>query len=306
MDAKRQAWVEARRHSLGGSDAAAIIGLNRFSTPFTVWADKMGALPPQEENERMRLGTYLEPYVADRFAEITGKRVQRVNTLLKNPAYPFAHANIDRRIIGEKAGLECKTTSVLNTKRFRNGEYPGEYYAQCVHYMAVTGWDKWYLAALVLGSPDEPMIYEIERDEDEIRALMEAEATFWARYITGGEEPPLDGLKPTGEALGALYADTADTAIAIYKDSAVENFLRLTEQSKEIEKTVEQFKQELQLALGEHELGVCGKYDVIWRRESRRTFDHKRFAADNPTIDLSNYFNTSAYRKFRIKEARPE
>ena len=93
--------------------------------------------------EAVRLGTYLEEYVAQRFAEETGKRVRRENAILRNTAYPWAHANVDRMIIGEKAGLECKTTSELNMKRFRGGEYPVTYYCQCMHYMAVTRFPKW-------------------------------------------------------------------------------------------------------------------------------------------------------------------
>ena len=45
----RDEWLEDRRKSIGGSDAAAVIGLNRYRTPMEVYADKLGALPPKEE-----------------------------------------------------------------------------------------------------------------------------------------------------------------------------------------------------------------------------------------------------------------
>ena len=141
----KEDWTAARRESIGGSDAAAVLGLNPWKGPFALWAAKTGAVEPEDisTKEAVRLGTYLEEYVAQRFAEETGKRVRRENAILRNTAYPWAHANVDRMIIGEKAGLECKTTSELNMKRFRGGEYPVTYYCQCMHYMAVTRFPKW-------------------------------------------------------------------------------------------------------------------------------------------------------------------
>ena len=102
----RAKWLEDRRKSIGGSDAAAIIRLNPYATPYMVWADKTGRLPEQEDNEAMRQGRDLEDYVASRWMEKTGKKVRKRNGIIRNPKYPFAHANIDRWVIGENAGLE--------------------------------------------------------------------------------------------------------------------------------------------------------------------------------------------------------
>ena len=95
----RQAWLAERRKTIGGSDAAGIVGLSRYATPYTVWADKTGRLPEQEDNEAMRQGRDLEEYVAKRWEESTGKRVRRSNALLYNPSYLFAHADIDRTVV---------------------------------------------------------------------------------------------------------------------------------------------------------------------------------------------------------------
>ena len=127
----RSDWLAQRRKSIGGSDAAGIIGLSQYATPYTVWADKTGRLPDQEDNEAMRQGRDLEEYVAERWMEATGKTVRRSNAILYNSLYPFAHADIDRTVVGENAGLECKTTSTLNLRQFKGVEFPEKYYAQC-------------------------------------------------------------------------------------------------------------------------------------------------------------------------------
>lgn len=206
----RQAWLAERRKTIGGSDAAGIVGLSRYATPYTVWADKTGRLPEQEDNETMRQGRELEEYVAKRWEEATGKRVRRSNALLYNPSYPFAHADIDRTVLGEDAGLECKTTSALNLRQFRNVEFPEQYYVQCVHYLAVTGCQRWYLAVLVFGRGF--FTFTLERDQAEIDALMAAEERFWA-LVEQDTPPALDGLEATGEALQALYPNSRNSSV---------------------------------------------------------------------------------------------
>lgn len=67
----RNEWLALRKKSIGGSDAAGIIGLNQYATPYTVWANKTGRLPDAEDNEAMRQGRDLEDYVAKRWEEAT-------------------------------------------------------------------------------------------------------------------------------------------------------------------------------------------------------------------------------------------
>lgn len=202
----REEWLAQRRHSIGGSDAAAIIGLNHWASPYTVWADKTGRLPDKPDTEAMRIGRDLEEYVARRWCEDTGKEVRRCNAILYNDDYPFAHADVDRLVVGEDAGFECKTTSTLDVKQFGNTDFPEQYYAQCVHYLAVTGLQKWYLAVLVFGRGF--FTFALDRDDAEIGALMAAERAFWMKVQTDTPPTP-DGSKPTGDALKTIYAESA-------------------------------------------------------------------------------------------------
>lgn len=99
MKLTHEEWLEERRKSIGGSDAAALVGMNPYVTPYMLWADKTGRLPPKEDNEAMRQGRDLEAYVAQRFCESSGKKVHVHSQMLRNPEYPFAHANIDLSLI---------------------------------------------------------------------------------------------------------------------------------------------------------------------------------------------------------------
>lgn len=300
INMSREDWLVERQKSIGGSDAPAIIGLNPWSSPYTVWADKLGKIPPKEDNEAMRLGRDLEDYVAKRFTEDTGKKVRRENFLLTNPQYPFAHANVDRMVVGEDAGLECKTTSVLNLKNFKNGAFPDTYYVQCVHYLMVTGCAKWYLAVLVLGK--EFKVFEIERDEDEIKALAESEEAFW-KYVESETPPPADGTASTTDTLTTIYPESNEDSVnLIAYERDLEQYMALTAQIKELEKLKDEAANKVKAFLGEAGRGDSDRYKVTWTSSSRSTFDAKRFAADHKELNLSEYYKSSSYRTFKVTE----
>lgn len=295
-------WLMHRKNAVGGSDASTVVGLNPYSSVYELWADKLGRIPPKEENEAMRLGHDLEEYVARRFTEKTGKRVRRKNSIIYNEQYPFAHANVDRLIVGENAGLECKTTSVLNLSKFRDGEYPATYYVQCQHYMMVTGKPKWYLAVLVLGR--EFLWFEIKRNEEDIAALADAEKDFW-EYVRTKTEPPVDSSKSCSDTLGVIYSDSRPDTIDIsaYRMELLRRE-KLTAKIKEFETERDAIDNELKAFMCEAETGETNGYKVTWKPQTRRTFDAKRFAADNPDIDLSGYYKTSTTRIFKIREEK--
>jgi hypothetical protein len=45
---------------------------------------------------------------------------------------------------------------------------------------------------------------------------------------------------------------------------------------------------------------------VSWKSSTRRTFDSKRFAKENPDIDLSDYYKETSVRTFRVTESKGE
>lgn len=293
-------WLKHRKNAIGGSDASTVVGLNPYGSLYELWADKRGLIPSKPENEAMRIGHDLEEYVAQRFTEATGKKVRRKNAIIYNPQHQYAHANVDRLIVGEDAGLECKTTSVLNLSKFRDGEFPPTYYVQCQHYMMVTGKPKWYLAVLILGR--EFKWFEIARNEDDISALAAAEREFW-ELVQSGKEPPVDGSQSCTDTIGTIYSDSRPDTIDIsaYRIELVRRE-KLTAKIKEFESERNAIDNELKAYMCEADTAETNGYKVTWKSQTRRTFDVKRFAAENPDIDLSEYYKESTTRVFKIKE----
>ena len=95
-------WLTLRKTGIGGSDAGSICGVNPFGSPMEL------------DNEAVRQGHDLEDYVAQRFMEKTGLKVRRSNFMYRSVEHPFMIADVDRLVIGEDAGLECKTASPEN------------------------------------------------------------------------------------------------------------------------------------------------------------------------------------------------
>ncbi len=301
----REEWKALRKGYIGGSDAAAVVGMNPFCSPWSLWAEKVGAAPEFEGNLATEVGTYLEEFVAKKFEAETGKTVRRCNLSMVNDKYPWAIANIDRDVVGEDAGLEIKTTSELNTRRFKNGEYPANYYCQCVHYLAVTGKARWYLAVLI--GNREFKLFTIERDEDEIKALMEAEEEFWNGHVLTQIPPEADGSKATTEAIRQAFPEAEDQdeeADLREADTWLENYMELGEQIHALEQEREKNANRIKALLGSRATGEASRYSVSWKNSTRSSFDAKRFAAKNPGMDLSGFYKSSSYRTFKVTERR--
>ena len=288
----REEWLEIRKKTIGGSDAGAICGLNPYSSAYRVYADKLSLIAPQADNEAMRQGRDFEQYVAERFCEETGKKVRRENAILYNSEYPFAHADVDRLIVGEDAGLECKTANPLH-----NPDY--YYYAQCMHYMMVTGKSKWYLAVLVFQKG--LYIFTIERNEEEIAVLADIEKTFYENSIIGKLEPPVDGAPATSDAISERFTQSNGESIDLrLYSNEIEQYCRLKEQEKELEKLIDEKLNVIKSFMQEAERGTCGEHRVVWKTQVRRQFDKKLFAEEHPEINLDDYMQTSTSRPFKI------
>lgn len=302
--ANRDEWKALRSGYIGGSDAAAVVGLNVFSSPYSLWAEKTGKTQGFAGNLATEVGTYLEEFVAQKFAAETGEKVRRENQSYLNSDYPWAIANIDRAIVGEDSGLEIKTTSEMNLKKFKGGEYPANYYCQMVHYMAVTGKNRWYLAVLI--GNREFRIFTVERDEEEIAALMQAEKEFW-NYVQTQTPPPADGMSATSDAIATIYAESSGRQIDLFPCHAeLADYISIGKKIKELEAQRNEAANKIKAYMEDAERGDFDKFKVSWKQQSRKTFDSAAFSAAHPEIDLSGYYKESSSRIFRVTESKGE
>ena len=293
-------WLDIRKKFIGGSDAAAVVGMSPYKSRYALWAEKTGKVPGFDGNLTTRVGAYLEQLVADLFEEETGKKVRKKNSTLVNDLYPFACANVDRVIVGEKALLEIKTTNSLPLmKKLRNSEeFPEAYYCQVVHYLAVTGLEKAYLAVLI--NCRELKVYELERDQAEIDALMGAEEAFW-KLVEGDISPSVDGSESTSDTITTLYPNSNDDTVDLFAyNSLLDQYCDLSSQIKALTELKDEVANRVKEFMKEAGKGESDRFKVSYTTSTRKTFDAKRFSAENGNLNLDPYYKETKSRTFKV------
>lgn len=295
-------WLAFRRTGIGGSDAGTVCGLHPYSSLIELWADKTGRLPEKEDTEAMRTGRDLEEYVARRFCEATGKKVRRRNAIFRHDKYDFILANIDREVDGEKAGLECKTTGVFNRSDFENGEIPLYYLCQCRHYMNVMGYDKMYLAVMVMGKAF--YWFEIPYDKREGEALLDLEIDFWNNHIIHNIRPEPDGSESAKAMLDRLFEEREANTITLFEqDRTASEYAGVQAKIKKLESERERLKQTLINALGKNERGITERFEIAYSARSSARVDSKLLRQKYPEIYAAVCRESSA-NYFTIKERK--
>ena len=204
LNLSKEDWLRYRKCGITGTDAGAILGVNPYRSAFQVYCDKNSETIENIDNEAMRQGRDLEDYVAQRFTEATGLKVRRANAIYQSEEHPLLLADFDRLIVGQKAGLECKTVSPFSADKWADGKIPAHYMAQVNHYLAVSGFDCWYIAALIFG--EELVIHKITTDKEVLNNLIAKEEHFW-KYNVMPEIPPVPtGSEGDTQQINQLYS----------------------------------------------------------------------------------------------------
>ena len=301
-DMSKFEWRKRRKEGIGGSDAAGVLGLNPYKSSISVYMDKIdevqvGNSYEDEVSYRMELGNKLKNFVANEFMLKTNKKVRNVNGILRNDKYPFALANIDRAIVGEKAFLECKVTNSYSKKLWQK-EVPIYYQVQCYHYMAVTGATHCYIAVLI--GNEDLVIHKIERNEELINQIMDLEKSFWDKCVLGNSLPIPDGSDDYSKMLQRLYKDSTDEELILFeKTDFLNRYDEVCELIKDLEMEKKSVEQYLQLQMKEYEVAYLGDRKITWKKQIRSVVDTKRLKKEHPEL-VEKYMKTTSSRVFRI------
>lgn len=299
---EKKEWLTLRKTGIGGSDAGTVCGLNPYGNLIKLFYDKTGKEVEEQDNEAMRQGADLEDYVAQRFMEATGLKARRSNYLYRSVEHPFMIADVDRLVVGEDAGLECKTASAYNADKWKDGKIPLHYAMQCYHYMAVTGRRAWYLAAVILGK--EFVYHKLEWDDDVVRRLVEAEKDFWEKYVMAGRTPEPDGSKMCGEALNRYFCmvETGSSIELVGFDEKLDRRMEILAQIEKLQCEQSRIEQEIKMFMKENEKAFSERYRISWSNVKSFRLDTKLFKQENPQL-YKDYAKESVSRKFQVKAA---
>jgi putative phage-type endonuclease len=304
----RNDWLEVRRTGVGGSDAAAAVGLNPYKSALELWLEKTGRdaglvqPDPHDTTEPVYWGTLLEPIVAAAYTQQTGNRVRKVNAVLQHPTIPFMLANLDREIVGVPGLeiLECKTAGEFGARLWRDG-VPEYVQLQVQHQLAVTGKRAADVAVLLCGQ--QLNVHRIERDDELIARLIPLEARFW-QYVVSDTPPPADGSESADRALRCLYPGSANTVDFTDDRRMSATFSDLVAVRAEIEARTEQeakLKQTIQQAMGDASRARFETGEVTFKRsKDSNGVDLKRLLADHPEFESQYAIKKPGSRRFLV------
>ena len=299
----REQWLRLRRRGIGGSDAGAVMGVSPYRSILELWMDKTGQLALEEtESEAAYWGKTLEPVVREEFAKRSGLSVQPVPFLLQHDKYTFMLANLDGMVDDPAYGrcvFEAKTSSAYKAEEWENG-IPESYYAQLQHYLAITGWNGAYIAALIGGND---FLYRfIPRDETCIQMLIQKEAVFW-NYVQERKMPPADGSKATAEFLKREYSKASQDStviLDIQNQKWLDQYLEANAEVKAAETRKKEAENNIKLLMGKHETAYIGNAVIHWPNITSQRLDNERLKINEPDI-YTQYLNESHSRRFSVK-----
>ncbi|MEK5425337.1 YqaJ viral recombinase family nuclease [Cytobacillus sp. FSL R7-0680] len=302
-DMSRFEWLQERSKGIGGSDASIILGLNKYKTAFELWLEKTGQVELTEiSSEAAYWGNEMEKVVAKEFEKRTEKKVRRRNYMFSHPDYHFIKANIDREVMKESALLECKTASAYLKAEWEGDEIPAAYLVQVQHYLAVTGKEKAYIAVLIGGN--HFTWKEIERDDELIQMIIDAEVNFWEKHVLGFVPPELDGSSAAEQYLKEKY-NKAEEGKEIVLPSNYKEMLLSYEQIKNDEKLIQTAKKDIEnkikAELKDAEVGLVDTHIITWKNVVSNRVDTKALKEKFPDI-YKEVIKPSTSRRFGIKE----
>jgi putative phage-type endonuclease len=267
----REDWLAARKNSIGGSDAASILGLSKFRSPFATWAHLTGKIGNDPPTLAMKAGLALEPLMQSELEEQGYQVVDPGLCILRSVEQPWRHYSPDRMLYPE--GI-CEFKKSVSAEDWTDEPHSAAL-VQLQYGLAVTGYKAGVIAALI-GLGNTLKVYDQGEELELQSVLLEKVTEFREKYILTDTPPPADYMESTRKALSAMYP--RDTGLEIelpaegWRDEL--QLLRETQAAIKVAKQVEdEIENKLRAALGEASLArIPGVGKVSWRLQKRKSY----------------------------------
>lgn len=307
----RAEWLELRKNGIGASEVASVVGISPWTTPFALFLQKSGQLPPIEENNAMHMGRLLEGVVVQLWEEQTGFKAVKASAkdiIYQDPEHPWRIVTPDRIAYEVNPGtgkkqkvlVEAKTSSMS----FDPENLPTYYVAQCQYQMLVTGVHVCYLCWLTAGR--DFGYARIEYDSEFAGWLAEEVDKFWNENVLGGKEPDAIAVSDL-----AVKVPRSTPEKAIEADEQALDQLNVLREKKAMYDAlgdeIADLTNSLKMYMTDSEALLDGDGNVLvtWKSAKDKTsFDSKAFAAENPEL-YDRYCKTvPGSRSFLLKKPK--
>jgi putative phage-type endonuclease len=303
----KQEWLKERKNYLGGTDLAAICGLNPYRTALDVYLDKTSDDISEETNAAMRWGTLLEDVVAKEYAQVTGYDIEIEPNTIYHPEHKFLGANIDRwvdRWVNNGTHiLECKTAGFTKAKEWGDSgtdQIPESYLVQVAYYAAICDVPKVDIAVLIGGQ--DFRIYTYNKNKDLEDKIIKIGVNFWNNHIEKRIPPKCVNTRDTFN----LFPQSHHHEIVAESNimEKLEQLKAAKEEESKIADTIEKLKTDIQEFMRDYDVLIDNQGNVIatWKNTAPRSFfDAKRFKEEAKEMYLKYVNYAKQSRVFLIK-----
>lgn len=293
-------WLALRRKFIGGSDIAAILGLNPWKTPLQVWLEKKGK-SFEWTSDKAELGHKIEPIIRERYQEKENKRIVTPSEIFSQG---IAGASTDGIILLDEWNspwdgvFEAKHPGWRQAYRWENNQTPEEYRCQVTWYMGILGLEWSDIAALIGG--DDWQVRRIDFDAELFGLMQQAAEKWWRDYIVAGKEPPAEAQDV--EVLSRIHLPDPALSVELPKETSytVLTYLTISEQIKKLEEEKEKCEAQLKQQMIGYNAAVVEEYSISWPEQKQNRLDTDRLKRERPDI-YAEYKKEIISKPFKVR-----
>lgn len=280
-----------RSSGVGASEVAAVLGIDKYTTPLKLYQLKVGEREPDPENAYTRAGHLLEDAVAQYFDDLSGHKVikkTKADYIVRHPETEIIFCHPDREYYvqgrrSERAVLECKTTQMTIDK----DDIPKEWFCQLQYQLGTiyeatgktkTGAIAWLQRGLMFDFKEFDLV------GDFYQYLKEEVIKFWLNHVVPGIPPEAQ----TEDDLMSIYPLSHQGKTVGATDAMVETYHEMKKIKYAIDQLQEDYESKMlqvKMAMRDAEAVTLGDGTLFtWKSSSQRRLDQKKVKALFPNI----------------------
>lgn len=290
--------------TIGGSEIAAVCGLDPYCSPALLAARKLGLVEAKPESQAMRIGKALEPAIAQLAGEAGYEVIPAPRLTLIDSERPWCVGRPDGYTVvsEQRAVAELKAVSERAHRAGWEDGVPDRYQVQVQWYLHLTNLSYALLAAFVGGQRLE--LYTLERNDRAITYLLDRAQRF-VDLVKRGQMPEFTGSASEYRDMAMIFRGSPDR-IEVEANSEV---VRAVERAQRAQRRYEQAREawekaaaKVQATMGDATVLVHkGRELARWVRYERSSIDTKSLRAEHPEIAKA-YTRLTSARRFTLVE----
>ena len=184
-------WLLWRKKGLGSSDAAVIMGVSPYLTPYQLWLEKTGEAENNQDNDATWMGQVLEPEARDWYNLMHDHQMEPALFVHVNTEYLKASVDGHNSVIRKVLEIKYVGKQYFNEMKSGKGDIKDHHYAQMQHQLLVTGYDSVDYLVYNPECEGKGHVINVKRYEPYIKDLKRKLEDWWDKHIIGKKAPAL-------------------------------------------------------------------------------------------------------------------